>query len=72
MKAVSSLEGVWETADTYKKIRLAHFSYTIHKNKLKTEEDLNIRPQTIKLLEENIGSECSDIFLRNIFSDISP
>ena len=35
-------------------------------------KDLNIRPVTIKLLEENIGSEFFDIGLRDIFLDMSP
>ena len=30
-------------------------SYTIHKNQLKMDEDLNVRPETIKLPEENMG-----------------
>ena len=35
-------------------------------------KDLNIRPDTIKLLEENIGQTLSDINHRNIFSDPAP
>ena len=35
-------------------------------------EDLNVRPDTIKLLEENIGQTPSDINHSNIFSDPPP
>ena len=35
-------------------------------------KDLNVRPQTIKILEEYIGSKILDIASRNILSDISP
>ena len=35
-------------------------------------KDLNIRCETIKILEENIGSKILDIACSNILSDISP
>ena len=57
--------------DSYKqKNETGPLSYTIHRNKLKIK-DLNVRPETIKLLEENIDN-FFDIGLGNIFLDISP
>ena len=35
-------------------------------------KDLHVRPDTIKLLEENIGRTLFDINCNNIFFDLSP
>ena len=37
----------------------------------KKKKDLNVRPQTIKILEENIGSKILDIGHSDILSDIT-
>ena len=47
-------------------------TYTIHKNKLKVGEYLNISHNTIKVLGENISRKISDIPRSNIFTDRSP
>ena len=38
----------------------------------KWTRNLNVRPKTIKILEESIGSKISDIAHSNFLSDISP
>ena len=47
------------------------FSYTIHTNS-KYIKNLNIRLDTIKFLEENIGRTVFDINHSNIFFDLPP
>ena len=45
---------------------------TIHKDKLKWIKDLNVRPETIKLLEENIGRTLFDLNHCKILYDSPP
>ena len=47
-------------------------SHTRYKKNSKWIKDLNIMPETIKILEENIGNTFFDISLSNIFLDMSP
>ena len=47
--------------------------YTIHKNQLKVDfKDLNLRPETIKLLKENVEEELLNISLGNDCLDLTP
>ena len=42
-------------------------SYTVHKNNSKWIKDLNVRPQTIILVEEYIGGKLLDVGLGGDF-----
>ena len=55
-----------------RKIKLYHFLVQHNKINSKWIKDFNIRPKTIKILEENIGSKISGIAHRNFLLDISP
>ena len=71
-KTASSVNGVGKTGQPHVRVKLEHSLKTIYKINSKWIKAVNVRLDTIKLLEEDIGRTLFDINHSNIFLDPSP
>ena len=72
-KRLSLQQMVLGTLDSHmQKNETGPFSYTIHKIDSKWMKDLNVRQESIKILEENICSNLFDLSCSNFLLEMSP